>query len=190
MPRPWLTEQERQDLLEMIARNDAIDIIGTGDLSDPPAIRWGKMWYANLLFQRASTGVSMRDTDHGIMEPIPVLQSLPYRLFNYRDESSIPFGVPLFPKNPGAVPIYMEKVDQSLGRYADLYFLTSDGKLRNEHGHVRDNTAVETYANRYGGGIGQFFAALQVKIMMNVFRGIDRALSGKEAFPMGLANVG
>ena len=187
MPKPWLTEDEQAELRADIERNDALDIVGTGDPNDPPKVRYGLQWYAMLVFQRASTGVSFRDTTHGIMEPIPILQSLPYRLSNYRGVQSIPFAIPMFPKNPGAIPIYMEKSDHSIGDYADLYFLSSDGKLRNPQGGISSDGSVTVYVEHHAGGnMDAFFSGLQTKVMRNAMRGQDRALSGKEAFPFGL----
>jgi hypothetical protein len=185
MAKPWLTEEEKRKLLDMIARNDALDIIGTGNPNDPPNVRYGEQWYAMLLFQRCSTGVSMRDTTHGIMQPIAINQSLPYRIFNYQGEQNIEFGVPAFPKNLGCIPIYLEKTDAT-GPYADLVFLGPDCKFRNEHGFITDNVAAVMYAEQHGGGVGPFFAALQMRMFTGWMRGQDRALSGHEAFPLGL----
>lgn len=185
MANPWLTPDEQKHLTDLIEKNDAMDIIGTGNPADAPAVRYGEQWWLMLVFQRASTGVSFRDTTHGIMEPIAINKSLPYRLAPYAGESSIPFGIPPFPKNLGRVPFYLEKSDRTIGPYADLYFLDASGKMHDPDGFIKDNASVPVYAEKHG-GMSAFFQAVQMKIFMNFMRGQDRALSGKEVFPDGI----
>ena len=191
MATPWLNDDEQQLWKELIERNDNMDIIGTGRLSDPPEKRWGRMWFLMLVFKRCSTGVSFRDVTHGIMEPIAINQSLPYRLHPYDGESSIPFGIPAFPKNFGCVPIYYEKNGgPGMGSYADLMFLDSAGRLRNPDGFIFDNASAYAYATNHYGSPGTFFQSLQMLIFTNLMQDINRALSGHEAFPHGLGGGG
>ena len=197
MTLPWLTPEEQKTWLELVTRNDKIDVIGTGRTSDPPEKRWGMMWMFLLQMKRAEFGVQYRDTTHGIPKPIPVNQSLPYRLgvdwlgHPYEGEQDIPFGIPLFPKNMGNIAIYYEKSGgPGMGRYADLMFLDRNGKLHDASGMIFDNATASTYAVNHYGSPGAFFQSLQMLIYSNLTQEINRVLSGQEAFPGGLGGGG
>lgn len=189
----WLTPEEQEWLMEMIQRNQREDIVGNGVRGHEN--QWGKQWYLMLVFQRASGGVSMRDTTHGIPNAIPICQSLPYRLLDYTGEDSIPPGIPVFHRIPDAIPFYWPKEDRNritcvTGHFADLMFLGGDCKYHRWDGFITDNTQASTYARKYHGSEGAFLTHLRNLIQQNQERGEDRALSMREVFPNGLSGMG
>ena len=179
MSRTMFTADEQAWLRGLIDNNDAEEWVKNGAVDGI----WGAQWRVMLMFRRGSTGVSFRDTNHNIMEPIAVCQSLPYRLFNYVDEGNIPFGVPRFPGHEADIPFYFDKFAAGIGSYADLYFLDSSGRIHTADGASSDNGFVAQYATKHNISVQQVFMQAQQMVLMYQGRGVDRALSRKEIFP-------